>query len=144
VLGDDMSTDIIDHTTLAKMAEAGIALTANAVRSDNGWVVLIRYGTDERALAADRSHPPRVFSKLDTVSEHLKSLGVLRFEVDASDRDLGSRRDKKAALAGAKAAAAYSRWLKAEIQLALDDTHAVVAHDKAMRQVRTGIKADAL
>jgi hypothetical protein len=139
-----MSTDIIDHTTLAKMAEAGVALTANAVRRDNGWVVLIRYGTDERALAADRSHPPRVFGKLDTLSDHLKSLGVLRFDVDSSDQAVGSRRDKKAALIGAKAAAAYSKWLKAEIQLALDDTHAVIAHDKAMRQVRTGIKAGAL
>lgn len=139
-----MSTDIIDHTTLAKMAEAGIALTANAVRRDNGWVVLIRYGTDERALAADRSHPPRVFSKLDTVADHLKSLGVLQFEVDASGRDGGSRHDSQAALAGAKTAAAYSKWLKAEIQIALDDTQALVAHDKAMRQVRTGIKAGAL
>ncbi len=126
------------------MAEAGVALTANAVRRDNGWVVLVRYGTDERALAADRSHPPRVFGHLDTLSDHLKSLGVLRFDVDSSEHDSGSRRDKQAALVGAKAAAAYSRWLKAEIQVALDDTHAVVAHDKAMRQVRSGIKAGAV
>jgi hypothetical protein len=139
-----MSTEIIDHTTLAKMAEAGVALTANAVRRDNGWVVLVRYGTDERALAAERSHPPRVFSKLDTLSDHLKSLGILRFDVDSSDQDIGSRRDRKAALVGAKAANAYSKWLKAEIQAALDDTHAVVAHDKAMRQVRSSIKAGAL
>lgn len=135
-----MSTAIIDHTTLARMAEAGVALTANAVRRDNGWVVLIRYGTDERALAAERTYPARVFGKLDTLSDTLKGLGVLRFAVDATDQAIGSRRDRKAALAGGKVAAAYSKWLKAEIQLALDDSHAAVAHDKAMRQVRAGLK----
>ncbi len=136
-----MSTDIIDPTTLAKMTEAGVALTAVAVRCDNGWAVLIRYGTDERALAVDRSHPARVFGKLDTLSDHLNSLGVARFEVDCAEHDVGGRRDNKAALMGAKAANAYSKWLKAEIQLALDDSHALIAHDKAMRQVRSGIKA---
>ncbi len=135
-----MSTDIIDHTTLAKMAEAGVALTANAVRSDNGWVVLIHYGTDERALATERSQPARVFGKLDTLSDYLKTLGVMRFEVDSTPRASSASRDNKAALAKAKAAAAYSKWLKAEIQQALDDHQAVLAHDKAMQQIRAGIK----
>jgi hypothetical protein len=141
VLGDDMSTDIIDHTTLAKMAEAGVALTASAVRNDNGWIVLIHYGTDERALANERSQPARVFGKLDTLTDYLQGLGVSRFEVDAAPRASGKQRDSKAALAKAQAAAAYSNWLKAEIQQALDDHAATVAHDDAMQQVRTGIKA---
>lgn len=40
----------------------------------------------------------------------------------------------------AHAAAAYSKWLKAEVQEALDDPSPTVAHEEAMRQVRAAIK----
>lgn len=38
------------------------------------------------------------------------------------------------------AAAAYTKWLKAEVQEALDDTSPTIPHDEAMRQVRAAIK----
>ena len=38
------------------------------------------------------------------------------------------------------AAAAYTKWLKAEVQEAIDDTSPSIPHDEAMRQVRAAIK----
>jgi hypothetical protein len=40
----------------------------------------------------------------------------------------------------AHAAAAYTKWLMAEVQEALDDTSPTIPHDEAMRQVRSAIK----
>ena len=40
----------------------------------------------------------------------------------------------------AHAAAAYTKWLKAEVQEAIDDTSPTIPHDEAMRQVRAAIK----
>lgn len=40
----------------------------------------------------------------------------------------------------AHAAAAYTKWLKAEVRDALDDTSPTIPHDEAMRQVRAAIK----
>jgi hypothetical protein len=141
-LGDDMSTEIIDHTTLVKMAEAGIALSAHAIGRDDGWAILIRYGDNERLLALQRSHQVRIFRKLDTVADCLKGAGITTFEVDTAYGSApAGRRDRAAAIEGAHTAAAYTRWLKLEVQAALDDTHVLVAHDKAMRQVRAALKA---
>jgi hypothetical protein len=134
-----MRTDIIDHTTLAKMTGAGVSLTACAVRREGGWVALIRYGTSERALAVQRTGPTKVFAQLDQLAAYLHDQGVARFEVDTSP---AAHRDRDAALEGAQTAAAYTGWLKAAIQDALDDHHATVPHDKAMRQVRAAIKAE--
>ena len=38
------------------------------------------------------------------------------------------------------AAAAYTRWLKAEVQEAIDDTGPSVPHEDAMRRVRSALK----
>ena len=50
------------------------------------------------------------------------------------------RPDRAAAMNEAHAAAAYTKWLKAEVQEALDDTSPTIPHDEAMRQVRAAIK----
>jgi len=34
----------------------------------------------------------------------------------------------------------YTKWLKAEVQEAIDDTSPTVPHEEAMRQVRDAIK----
>lgn len=38
-------------------------------------------------------------------------------------------------------AAAYDKWLEAEIQEAIDDTSPTIPHDEAMRDVRAVIKS---
>ncbi|MFB9246464.1 antitoxin PaaA2 family protein [Massilia antarctica] len=140
-----MTTDTIDHTTLIKLAEAGVVRSAHAVGQAGGWGILVKYGMTERALAAQRSQQVRVFRKLETLVEYLKGVGIARFDVDAVNYDPRSsiatkRPDRAAAMKEAHAAAAYTKWLKAEVQEALDDTSPTTPHDEAMRQVRAAIK----
>jgi hypothetical protein len=139
-----MTSETIDHATLTKLAEAGVVRSAHAVGRDGGWGIVVRYGTTERALAAQRSHQVRIFRKLETLVDYLKGVGIARFDVDAENYDRHcttstKRPDRAAAMKDAHAAAAYSRWLKAEVQEAIDDTSPTVPHEEAMRQVRAAI-----
>lgn len=138
-----MTTETIDHATLTKLAEAGVVRSAHEVGQNGGWGILVKYGTTERALAAQRSHQVRIFRKLETLVEYLKGGGIPRFDVDAVNHNPHSvtatkRPDRAAAMKDAHAA--YTKWLKAEVQEALDDTSPTVPHDEAMRQVRAAIK----
>lgn len=48
--------------------------------------------------------------------------------------------DRAAAMKDVHAAAAYTKWLKAEVQEAIDDNSPTIPHNEAMRQVRAAIK----
>ena len=140
-----MTTETIDHTTLSKLAEAGVVRSAHVVGQAGGWGVLVKYGMTERALAAQRSHQVRIFRKLETLVEYLKGVGIPRFDVDAVNYDSEGgdtykRPDRAEAMKKAHEAAAYDKWLKAEIQEAIDDTSPTIPHDEAMRQIRAAIK----
>lgn len=140
-----MTTETIDHTTLTKLAEAGVVHSAHVVGQVGGWGILVKYGKTERALAAQRSHQVRIFRKLETLVDYLKGVGIPRFDVDAVNYDSSNasahkRPDRAAAMKDAHEAAAYTKWLKAEIQEAIDDTSPTIPHDEAMRQVRAAIK----
>lgn len=140
-----MATETIDHATLTKLAEAGVVHSAHVVGQDGGWRILVKYGMTERALAAQRSHQVRIFRKLETLVDYLKGVGIPRFDVDAVNYDSNSitavkRPDRAAAMKDAHAAAAYTKWLKAEVQEAIDDSSPTIAHDEAMRRVRAALK----
>lgn len=140
-----MATETIDHTTLRKLAEARVVRSAHVVAQEGGWGVLVKYGMTERALAAQRSHQVRIFRKLETLVDYLKGVGISRFDVDAANYDPNSaashkRPDRAAAMKDAHAAAAYTRWLSAEIQEAIDDPSPTIPHDEAMRQIRAATK----
>jgi hypothetical protein len=140
-----MTADTIDHTTLTRLAEAGLVRTAHVVGRAGGWSILVKYGTTERALAAQRSRQVRIFRKLETLVDYLKGVGIARFVVDAGNYDARSvtaarRPDRAAALKDVHAAAAYTKWLEAEVQEALDDTSPTIPHDEAMRQMRAAIR----
>ncbi len=49
----------IDHSTLAKLVEAGAVRGAHVVAQPKGWALLVRYGQHERPLAAQRSRQVR-------------------------------------------------------------------------------------
>ena len=140
-----MTAETIDHTTLTKLAQAGLLRSAHVVGQDGGWGILVKYGMTECVLTAQRSCEVRIFRKLETLVKYLKGIGIPRFEVDAVNYDPHSitttkRPDRAAAMKDAHAAAAYTKWLKAEVQEALDDTSPTIPHDEAMRQVRAAIK----
>ena len=140
-----MTAETIDHATLTKLAQAGVVRSAHVVGQKGGWGILVKYGMTEHALAAQRSHQVRVFRKLETLVEYLKGIGIPRIDVDAVNYDPDSvsthkRPDRAAAMKDAHQAAAYTKWLKAEIQEAIDDPSPSIPHDEAMRQIRAAIK----
>lgn len=140
-----MVTETIDHATLSKLAEAGVVHSAHVVGQEGGWGILVKYGMTERTLAAQRSHQVRIFRKLETLVDYLKGIGIRHFDVDAANYDPNSvtkqkRPDRAVAMKDAHEAAAYTKWLKAEIQEAIDDTSPTIPHDEAMRQIRAAIK----
>ena len=140
-----MSTETIDHSTLTKLTEAGVVRSAPVIGQAGGWGVMVKYGMAERALAAQRSQQVRVFKKLETLVEYLKGVGIARFDVDSvnfsADSLISAKRpDRAEAMKEAHKAAAYTKWLKAEIQEAIDDTSPTVPHNEAMRQIRVAIK----
>lgn len=141
-----MTTETIDHATLAKLAEAGLVRGVRVVGQPGGWGVLVRYGKTERALAAQRSQQARLFRKLETLVGYLKGVGIARFDVDAVKWDTvgptaRKRPDTSAAMKNAHEAAAYDKWLKAEVQEAMDDTSLTIPHDEVARNVRAAIEA---
>jgi hypothetical protein len=140
-----VTTETIDHITLTKLAEAGAVRGARIVGQPGGWGIVVKYGMAERALAAQRSQQVRVFRKFETLVGYLRGMGIVRFDVDAANWNADglatrTRPDTSAAMKKAHEAAAYDKWLKAEVQEAIDDTSATIAHDEVVRNVRAAIK----
>lgn len=135
-----MRTETIDHATLARLAEAGAVRSAHIIGQSGGWGVLVKYGMTERALAAQRSHQVRIFRKFETLVSYLKGVGIARFDVDAVNYDsvslTRSRPDRAEAMKDAHEAAAYNKWLKAEVQEAIDDPSPNIPHNEVMKDVR--------
>lgn len=136
-----MTTETIDHTTLSRLAEAGAVRSAHVVGQAGGWGILVKYGMTERALAAQRSHQVRIFRKFETLVSYLKGVGIARFDVDAANFDADSlkttrsRPDQSAALKKAHEAAAHSKWLKEQVQAAIDDPRPSIEHDQVMKNL---------
>lgn len=128
-----MNTETIDHSTLARLVEAGAVRGAHVVGQAGGWGIVVRYGMLERSLAATRSREVRVFRKLETVASYLREIGLSSFEVntsDHSDAPAGRRPDRSAALKRAHQAAAHDAWFRQQVQLGLAE-----ADDPATRWV---------
>lgn len=139
-----MRAETIDHTTLSRLAEAGTVHSAHIIWQSGGWGITIKYGMTEWALAAQRSHRVRIFRKLETLVNYLKSIGIVRFDVDAENYDAislktHSRPDRAEAMKNAHETAAYNKWLKAEIQEAIDDASPTITHEEVMKEVRVAI-----
>ncbi len=83
--------ETITHPTLVQLVASGAVRVVVAVGQSNGWILLVRYGLAERALAAQRSKQLRVFRKLDTLVLYLQQIGVSRFAVDAAGFIVASR-----------------------------------------------------
>ena len=120
-----MNTETINHTTLSRLAEAGTVRSTHIIGQAGGWGILVKYGMTERTLAAQRSHQVRIFRKFETLVSYLKSVGIVRFEVDAVNYDAASlkrtrtRPDSSDAMRKAHEAAAYDKWFRKEITQAL-------------------------
>ncbi|EJB01634.1 hypothetical protein Rleg9DRAFT_0370 [Rhizobium leguminosarum bv. trifolii WSM597] len=125
-----MTAETIDHSTLARLVDAGAVEAAHVVGKTGGWSVVIRYGKSERPLAAQRSRQVRVFKRMDTLVSYLKDVGISQFDVDAADyvSETTSRPDRAAALRRTHEAAEYDKWFREHVEEAIreaDDPNAV-------------------
>jgi hypothetical protein len=130
-----MTPQTIDHTTLTKLAEAGIVRSAHVVGQAGGWGVLIRYGMTEHALTAQRSHKTRIFRKFETLVNYLKSIGIPCFDVDAQNFESAggsayTRPDTSDALKKAHEAAAYDKWFRIQVQEAQNNPHPPISNEE--------------
>lgn len=115
--------DTIDHTTLARLVEAGAVRGADVIGQPGGWGVVVKYGMTERALAVRRGQV-RIFRRFEALVGYLKALGLCRYTVDASGYDpamapAGARPDSAERLKRAHEAAEHDRWFREEVEQAL-------------------------
>lgn len=134
-----MATETIDHSTLHRLVEAGAVRAAHVVGMSGGWALTVKFGSNERPLAAQRSRQIRLFKKLETLVSYLKDVGIAQFDVDASNYNPESqyrnaRPDRSEALKRAHEAVAYNAWFREQVQASIDDPRPPVSDDEARRR----------
>lgn len=138
-----MATETIDHRALSQLVEAGAVRGAQAVGRAGGWALVIKYGATERSLAAQRSRQVRLFKRMDSLVAYLRQVGISSFEVDAANYTpeggrAHSRPDRAEALRNAHQAAAYDKWFRQQVEVALieadDPATQWVSNEDAKRQ----------
>lgn len=142
-----MATETIDHTTLHRLVEAGAVRAAHVVGTSGGWALTVKFGLNERPLAAQRSRQIRLFKKLETLVSYLKDVGIAQFDVDASNyspesQNRNTRPDRSEALKRAHEAVAYDAWFREQVQASIDDPRPAVPAEETRR--RFAVRKNAL
>lgn len=115
-----MTANTIDHATLEHLVEAGAVRGTSIIGQPGGWGVVVQYGMTERALAAKRG-AVRIFRKFETLVGYLKDVGIVQYQVDASQYDPAAlqveraRSDASQRLKDAHEAVAYRDWLEGKV-----------------------------
>lgn len=145
-----IASNTINHVTLQRLVEAGAVRGADVIGQPGGWGIVVKYGMSERALAA-RHGAVRIFSRLETLVNYLKSVGISQFNVNASNYDPADKRTRPDAAARMKqtfSAADHDKWFREQvadgIRQANDPGTVMVPHEevvKDMHRQREAIKA---
>ncbi len=69
-----MSTHTIDTAMARRMVEASAIQGASIIGQPGGWSVMLKLGTIEKPLGAQRTDKPRTWRSLDTCMDYLKRL----------------------------------------------------------------------
>lgn len=117
--------ETIDGRVVKGLVEANALAGAAVIGQAGGFAVVVRYGKEERAIAAQRSRQIRLWRNLNTAAAYVQhELGVERFEVDMSDLDIAasdrSRPDTAERQRQLREAAEHDAWFRAQVQEALD------------------------
>jgi len=119
----------IDHTTLARLVEAGAVRATSVIGQRTGWGVIVKYGKTARPLTSKRGHM-RLFRKLESVVNYLKQMGIDKFDVDVGAFDVEelraarSRPDTAMAMKHAHQAFDHDKWFRQQVELGLADLEA--------------------
>ena len=138
----------IDTAIAKRMVEASAIRTASIIGQPGGWSVMLKIGMTEKALGAQRTDKPRLWKSLDRCVDYLKSeLHIARFDMldatgfSAAPMTGRSKNSASERMRAAHEAAAYDKWLKAEIQEAIDDPRPSIPHEDVMLHVREKLAA---
>lgn len=142
---------IMRSMTLEQLRAANNAGGVTSVTlKGQGGVFLVQIATRsgvDATLAKARSSEPRRFGNLTTALNVLRDLGITIGQFDASEwnpaeKELAPGTSSRAeALRKAHQAAAYSEWLTAEIQEAIDDPGSNLSHENVMAGMEADIAA---
>ncbi|OGT22449.1 MAG: hypothetical protein A2342_01820 [Gallionellales bacterium RIFOXYB12_FULL_54_9] len=130
-----MVLDTIDHVTLSRLVAANAVSSAHIIGQAGGWGIVIKYGVTERALAAKRGSM-RIFRKFETLVAYLKTMGVFKYEVDATGFDPAALKNThRAEIASARMtathdAAAYDKWFREQVQAAIEDPRSSISNEE--------------
>jgi len=108
--------------------------------------IATRSGADA-VLAKARSSEPRRFANPIAALNVLRDVGINVGQFDAREwkpgekEDTAANRGRAEAMREAHQAAAYSKWLAAEIEEAIDDPRPDVPHDEVMSEMEAAIAA---
>lgn len=134
-----MSLETIDGKAVKNLAGAHALNGAVVFGQPGGYAVLVRYGVNERAVAAQRSRRMRIWRNLNTAAAYVRDeLGLARFEIDMSDHDPAAVERKRPDTAERQRqmheAAEHDAWFRSEVQKALDGikdgSNAAIAEDE--------------
>ncbi len=120
-----MSLEIIDGKAVKNLAGAHALNGAVVFGQPGGFAVLVRYGVNERAVAAQRSRRMRIWRNLNTAAAYVRDeLGIARFEIDMTEHDPAAVERKRPDTAERQRhiheAAEHDAWFRGEVQKALD------------------------
>lgn len=136
--------DVIDSKAVRGLVEAKAIKGAIILGRPGGWAVVIRYGSVERTIAAQRSRRMRLWRNLNTAASFVRDeLGMGRFEVDAVEHDASARGvkrpDQSERLRRQREAAEHDAWFRAQVGEALkkaDDSETKwVPNEDVMRRL---------
>jgi len=101
----------------------------------------------EAVLSKARSTEPRLFGSPQAALNVLRDIGITAGHFDSSEYDPADKkqdagnRGRADAMREAHEAAAYTKWIAAEIQASIDDPRADVAHEDVMAEMDAQIDA---
>lgn len=143
-----MSERIIDTAMAKRMVEASAIGGASIIGQPGGWSVMLKVGTTQTPLGAQRTNKPRTWRSLDRCIEYVKSeLHIARFDMldataHSAERIDGKTRDDSAErMRRVHAAAAHDKWVREKVQATLDNPGECTPHDEVMAAMRSRIEA---
>jgi len=133
---------------LRATASAGGVVGVTLRGEGSGFFLQIATRSGQNAvLSKARSIQPRRFGNPTSALLVLRELGIAVAQLDATQwnpdqKEMSQSRENRAeAMREAHKAAAYSKWLAAEIQESVDDPRPSIPHDEVMAQMDTDIAA---
>jgi hypothetical protein len=133
---------------LRATASAGGVVGVTLIGQGNGFFMKIatRSGQDT-ILSKSRSTEPRRFGNPTSALVVLRDIGITVAQLDATDwnpdqKEVTQSRESRAqAMREAHEAAAYGKWLVAEVQASIDDPRPSISHSEVMAEMEIDIAA---